>query len=92
MIDQEKLDTLNGLLNARGFWEDKPYGIKFYSGNCLRDYLHRRNIAAHIEKIHNFRCTECDQWFSVADMEKANWNQSHIYCPRCGYKFTLSVK
>ena len=31
---------LEGLLNAKDFWEQQPYGTRLYYGDGIADYLH----------------------------------------------------
>lgn len=40
---------LEGLLNASEFWEQQPYGTRFYYGPGGLDYLHRGVLEAAIK-------------------------------------------
>ena len=40
---------LEGLLNAREFWEQQPYGTRLYYGEGGLDYLHRDVLRAAVE-------------------------------------------
>jgi hypothetical protein len=42
---------LEGLLNAKEFWESQPYGTRHYYGDGLTDYLHVGVLRAAIEAL-----------------------------------------
>ena len=42
---------LEGLLNAREFWERQPYGTRLYYGDGIADYLHIGVLRAAVEAL-----------------------------------------
>lgn len=42
-----------------------------------------KNHFVSIEKLHHFRCSTCDKWWSIGDFDK---KIKELFCPWCGIK------
>jgi hypothetical protein len=42
---------LEGLLNAKVFWDEQPYSTRLYYGSGVADYLHRDVLRAAVQLL-----------------------------------------